>query len=198
MFYGEPNLVIMNEQNEKKNDMNTIESGSNLNMDAAITGEFSDTVIEEAVETPPVDLEPSVELAEGVAYLMNGAELPTDICIKSARKTYKVVNKTLRNPLDIKSWIGRRQTLPVGLCKKHYENFMVTNALAWSGLGVGTLLFVSGLSTFSIVSIAVGFLMVIGTAVAQTFFPVWAKSSGENGIEVHGLSPAYIKAITRE
>ena len=164
-------------------------------MDAAIAGEFSETIVE---EIPQLDLEPSIELAEGVAYLRNGAELPSEICLKSARKAYKVVDKTLRNPMDPRTWFGRQQTLSVGLCKKHYENFMVTNALAWSGLGVGALMFIAGIFTLSIVSIAVGLLMTFGTAAAQAFFPVWAKKSGENEIEVHGLSPAYIQAITGE
>lgn len=127
----------------------------------------------------------------GKLYISEGAELPPAICINCGRPSVGVVRKALRNPCNPLTWIGSKPRVTVGLCKQHKENFMIMKALAFSLLGVGLLIFISGIVKFSVVSIVVGAITMILCGIFRSLKPVWSPNTRVEPIEICGTGKQF-------
>lgn len=125
--------------------------------------------------------------------LENEPSIPTHICIKSGRPTYRELEVALRSAKNPLTWFGKRPTLHVGLCRKSFDDYRVAGALTWSVLGIGVLMLVAGLATLSWLTIAVGVIAIGICGVFRATSPVTSPDATEERATVIGASPSYLK-----
>lgn len=146
-----------------------------------------------ASETPEVTGIPRAFRSGRRLILENEPKIPTNICIKSGRPTYREVEVALRSATYPLTWFGKRPTLHVGLCRKSFDDYRVAVALTWSVLGIGVLMFVAGLATMSWLTIAIGLIAIATCGVFRATSPVTSPDATEERATVIGASPAYLK-----
>ncbi|MDF1825025.1 MAG: hypothetical protein P1U68_10310 [Verrucomicrobiales bacterium] len=118
----------------------------------------------------------------------NYPDLPTDICLKSGRPATNQIVVSLRNPRNPLTWFGKRPEIEIGLCRKHYENHSVAVALTWSLFGVGMILLVVSVLTFSYFSILVGLVTIGVSGIFRAASPVTSADATEDFATVEGVS----------
>lgn len=127
----------------------------------------------------------------GRLYITEGAELPAAVCISCGKPSVKVVNKALRNPYNPTTWIGSKPRVRVGLCHQHKESFMIMRALAFSLLGVGLAIFVVGVVTLAIGSIAIGLVTMFLCGLLRSLKPVWSPNARLEPMEICGAGKPF-------
>lgn len=147
----------------------------------------------------PVPPEPIVEepvsstvpgaFRDGDAMILEGGYMPPkDVCIKSGRPATRSRVVALRNPRNPITWFGRRPKLEVGLCRKHYENHSVAVALTWSLLGLGAVLLLVGIVTFSPLSGLLGLVLAGISGFFRAHSPITSPDASEDFATVYGVA----------
>ncbi|MCB1232884.1 MAG: hypothetical protein KDN19_21750 [Verrucomicrobiae bacterium] len=150
---------------------------------------MNDEIFEESIEfgESAHHQHPVLRFRGSTLVLENGAVLPSECCVKCGRPATKVIRKKLRKPTNPMTWFGKRETIDVGLCKKHHESRLIALALTWSCLVVGVGIFVFGLISLEFVSCFIGLLFAGISGVFRACYPCCLKSLSEDALEIGGV-----------
>ena len=168
-------------------------------MDAAVAGEFApaDPPANSRRAAAPVDAGTCAEVHRGIVFLKSGVTLPTQICVKSGRPADRMIRHSLRDPLDPTTWFGKRETIGLGLTRKHYENLMIARALTWTGLSVAILILSAGLFSLNLGMTIAGALMALAMSPIRAVFPVWVRTQrGSADVELHGAGRRFLDQLS--
>lgn len=127
--------------------------------------------------------------------ITNGAQIPTDMCIKTGKPSRKLVEVHLRNPANPKTWFGKTPSLEVGLSRKAYENHLVALSLTWSTLGIGALLLAVGIISLSVVSCLIGMAAMAFSGVFRAYSPVSSRDATEEYATITGASESFLSYV---
>lgn len=136
--------------------------------------------------------EPLISRSGDTLILEGNPMLPTDVCIKSGRPATNLIKASLRNPKNPMTWFGKRPTVQVGLCRKHYENHSVAVALTWSLFGVGLILLVVGAITLSFFSVIVGMVVAGISGMFRAASPISSPDATEDYATVYGVTESVL------
>ncbi len=125
----------------------------------------------------------------------HGAAIPTEWCIKSGRPAFKVIEVSLRDPANPKTWFGSRPLIEVGLCRKHYEDHSVAVTLTWSVLALGFILLAVGILAAGIVSAILGVIAIAGSGFFRATSPVTSPDATDLRATVFGAGEGYLKRL---
>ncbi|MEQ1839392.1 MAG: hypothetical protein ABL994_03190 [Verrucomicrobiales bacterium] len=152
---------------------------------------------EHMMENPALIPAPAVTFYRSGNHLVieHGASIPTEWCIKSGRPVYKVIEVSLRNPANPKSWFGSRPVIEVGLCRKHYEDHTVAVALTWSVLALGFILLAVGILAAGMLSSILGVIAIAGSGFFRATSPVTSPDATNLRATVFGAGEGYLKHL---
>jgi len=152
---------------------------------------------EPAMEDHPRIPAPAVTFYRSGNHLVieHGASIPTDRCIKSGRPASKVIEISLRNPADPKTWFGSRPVIEVGLSRKHYEDHSVAVTLTWSVLSLGVILLAVGILASGLLSAILGVFAIAGSGFFRATSPVTSPDATDLRATVFGAGEGYLKHL---
>jgi len=139
--------------------------------------------------------EPVAFQLDGKAFIEEGADLPTDVCIQTGFKAAKTAKIQVRKPLDPKTWFGKAPQIEVGLSKKAHENLRVMKALTYSVVAVCLIIELAGAATFSVVTVVTGLLAAAGSGFFRSRVPVTTPDPKAEPLEIAGASENFIQRL---
>lgn len=131
--------------------------------------------------------EPVIRLNGESVILEHGAVLPAECCVKCGRPAVKTYAKELRKPMNPATWFGKRESMEIGLCKKHQENRMICLALTWSLLGIGAAIVLMGALSLNVLAIISGLVFAGISGVFRAAYPCRLKTETEESLEIEGV-----------
>ena len=118
--------------------------------------------------------------------LKYGATIPTTVCVKTNEPADHVVTKSIRNPFNPLTWIGRTPKLELGLSKKHYDNYRAFLAGSWATFALGIIFLLVSIFTFSPLMFLVSFLIIAAAGVFRSINPVWSTTVSHRFVALRG------------
>lgn len=143
--------------------------------------------------------EPSYAYCSGGSlHVPENAVIPTEICIACGRPSQKVYSKSIRKPLDPRTWYTKQTTVEIGLCKKHIDDKRVGVALTFSLLVLGIVFLIAGIITLSAGLIGFGLVAAIISGYFRARIPVYRTEPEGWVLKIEGAGEGFLRQLPQQ